>query len=244
MPKNTYKVMFQNLGLIRYKAGLEYQENLFQKIISQQRQNDKLPLIQQKITDNYLLFCEHYPVFTIGKSGKSENLLVNDIQLNAANVELFNTNRGGDITFHGPGQIVGYPILNLRYFATGIRDYIEKLESAVIMTGAEYGLEGKRMVGATGVWIDPESKDQARKICSIGVRSSYWITMHGFALNVNTDLSYFKWINPCGFTDKQVTSMEKEVGMKLDSFEVAIRLKTNISRVFNNFQIVQCKIGD
>jgi len=233
MPKSTSKVIFQDLGLIKYKESWEFQEQLFQKVIRQKTVNEKLPEEQRKPTDNYLLFCEHPHVYTLGKSGKQDNLLVNLQQLQAKGAEFFRTNRGGDVTYHGPGQIVGYPIINLEQFKLGIRNYIEKLETCIILTLAKYGLLGKRLPGATGVWLDAGVKGKERKICAIGVRASRWVTMHGFALNINTDLSYFGWINPCGFTDKKVTSLKQELGGEQDIINVKQELKKNFIAVFD-----------
>ena len=226
------KVTFQDLGLIPYQQAWDYQEQLLELIVKQKLQNEKLPEGERRVTDNWLLFCEHPHVYTLGKSGSEGNLLADALQLQAKNAEFIRTNRGGDITYHGPGQIVGYPVLNLIYFANGIRQYIEKLEESIIQTLKEFGVSGGRLEGATGVWIDTDIPGKARKICAIGVRTSHWVTMHGFAFNVNTDLSYFTMINPCGFTDKSVTSLEKELGVKQDIEKVKIVLEEKISRVF------------
>ena len=226
------KVTFKDLGLLPYQQAWDYQETLLNEIIAH-----KLEISKQSethiATNNYLLFVEHPHVFTLGKSGSEENLLANFIQLQAKNAEFIHTNRGGDITYHGPGQIVGYPILNLDYFAKGIRDYIYKLEEAIIFTLKHYGIEGHRLEGATGVWLDPEESGKVRKICAIGVRVSRGVSMHGFALNINTDLSYFSLINPCGFIDKKVTSLEVELGTKMDINEVKRILKDTIEIVFD-----------
>jgi len=173
-------------------------------------------------SDNYLLFVEHPHVYTLGKSGDEQNLLLNYIQLQAADATFFHTDRGGDITYHGPGQIVGYPIFDLENFGIGLRQYIHLMEEAIIKTIAEFGLEGRRDDKATGVWLDV-GKPTARKICAIGVKSSRFVTMHGFAFNVNTNLNYFQHINPCGFTDRGVTSLGKEMGTKQD-FEAVKKL--------------------
>lgn len=203
------------------------------EVIKQKLEFQKLPPGHNQTTDNYLLFVEHPHVFTLGKSGSEENLLANYIQLQAKNAEFIHTNRGGDITYHGPGQIVGYPILNLDYFSKGIRDYIDKLEEAIIQCLKYYNIEGYRLEGATGVWLDPTISGKARKICAIGVRVSRGVSMHGFALNVNTDLSYFNLINPCGFTDKKVTSLQQELDRTMDIVEVQNILKSEIARIFN-----------
>jgi len=228
--KNT--VVFEDLGLIRYKDAWEYQETLFNRIVSQKLANEQQPPGEQVATDNYLLFCEHPHVFTLGKSGSEDNLLVNYIQLQARHAEFHRTNRGGDITYHGPGQIVGYPVLNLDYFVKGVREYIMKLEESIILTLAEYGIQGERLEGATGVWLDPAKPGRTRKICAIGVRTSRWVSMHVFAFNVNTDLSYFSLINPCGFTDKAVTSLSAELGKPMDTGAVKALLRSKIAEVF------------
>jgi lipoyl(octanoyl) transferase len=183
-------------------------------------------------TQHYLLFVEHPPVYTLGKSGKKENVLIDDQGLKDRDIQFFNTNRGGDITFHGPGQIVGYPILDLEKFYTDIGKYLRNLEEVIIQTLAEYGIKGDRSAGETGVWLDPGIKGKERKICAIGVRCSRWITMHGFAFNVNTDLSYFNHIIPCGIVDKQVTSLDKELGRTLDMDEVKEKVKQNFEKIF------------
>jgi lipoyl(octanoyl) transferase len=225
------KVIFEDLGLIPYQQAWDYQEQLLELIVNQKLENDKLPEAEQRVTDNWLLFCEHPHVYTLGKSGSENNLLADALQLRANNAEFIRTNRGGDITYHGPGQIVGYPVLNLVYFAAGIRQYIEKLEESIILTLKEFGIGGERLADATGVWLDTNTPGKTRKICAIGVRTSHWVTMHGFAFNVNTDMSYFAMINPCGFTDKSVTSLEKELGCKQDIEKVKLVLKEKISHV-------------
>lgn len=202
-------LIFENLGLKDYKEVWEYQESLFNTVLEQKKSGS------DDIT-HHLIFCQHPHVYTLGKSGDEQNLLINYIQLQAKNAQFYKINRGGDITYHGPGQLVGYPILSLDHLKIGLKEYIFKLEESIINTIAHYGIKGERLDGATGVWLDVESGRNTRKICAIGVRSSHWVTMHGFALNVNTELEYFGHINPCGFTDKTVTSMEKELGKKLD----------------------------
>ncbi len=184
-------------------------------------------------TKHYFLFCEHTPVYTLGKSGSMNNVLLSDAQLKDKGIEFFNTNRGGDITFHGLQQIVGYPILDLEKFYTDIGKYLRNLEEAIILTIGEYGIKGERSKGETGVWVQPGVTGKERKICAIGVSCSRWITMHGFALNVNTDLDYFNNIIPCGIQNKQVTSIEKETGRKIDYAEVKERLKNNFEKVFD-----------
>ena len=200
-------ILVENWGIVEYQQAWDRQTVLFDTIINQK--------IANRATTSCLVFCEHPHVYTLGKSGHSENMLYNPY-----NVPLVRTNRGGDITYHGPGQIVGYPIFDLDTFHLGLKDYIYKVEEAVILTLAHYGIMGTRLEHATGVWLDVESTTSCRKICAIGVKSSRFVTMHGFALNVNTDLTYFKNINPCGFIDKGVTSIEQELGRKLDLLEV------------------------
>lgn len=206
------EIIFEDLGISEYKKTWEYQEELMQRVIAQKVAKKNNP---DTISENYLLFVEHPHVYTLGKSGDEQNLLLNYIQLQAAHATFFQTDRGGDITYHGPGQIVGYPIFDLENFEIGLRKYIYKMEEAIIKAIAEYGLIGARDEKATGVWLDAGTVF-ARKICAIGVKSSRFVTMHGFALNVNTDLAYFQHINPCGFTDRGVTSIEKEIGQHLD----------------------------
>ena len=194
--------------------------------------NRKLSIEEQEYPKHYLLFCEHPHVFTLGRSGDEANLVIKEADLPSVQVTFYKNNRGGDITYHGPGQIVGYPILDLDFFFTDIHKYLRFLEEAVILTLKDYGIEAGRIQGLTGVWLDPENKAKARKICALGVRCSRWVTMHGFAFNVNTDLNYFNYIIPCGITDKQVTSLEKELGRKVDIEEVKLKLKENIGLLF------------
>jgi lipoic acid synthetase len=235
-PDSTEKVQHHvstiDLGLMPYQQAWDYQEKLLNEIISQKLELQKKPLNLERLTDNYLLFVEHPHVFTIGKSGSDDNMLADFIQLQAKNAEFIHTNRGGDITYHGPGQVVGYPILNLDYFAKGVRDYIEKLEEAIILSLKHYGIVGSRLEGATGVWLDTNLPGKTRKICAIGVRVSRGVSMHGFAFNVNTDLAYFNMINPCGFTDKKVTSLQAELGKEMDVSEVKLILKNKLAEVF------------
>ncbi len=210
-------------GSIEYKEAWEKQEVLFNQILAQKK--------DKEATSNYLVFCEHPHVYTLGKSGQEQNLLVDYIQLKAKNATFFKTNRGGDITYHGPGQIVGYPIIDLENFDLSLREYIHLMEEAVIDTLKDYGIESDHMDGATGVWLDI-GKPGCRKICAIGVKSSRYVTMHGFALNVNADLEYFQHINPCGFVDKGVTSMQKELQRELDFDEVKKKLLTKFELRF------------
>ncbi|MCF8298102.1 MAG: lipoyl(octanoyl) transferase LipB [Saprospiraceae bacterium] len=226
-------VYFRDLGLIDYQEAWDFQEVLFNEIIEQKTTNNDLPKCEQTATSNHLLFCEHPHVYTLGKSGSEDNLLINAIQLQAEHAKFYKTNRGGDITYHGPGQIVGYPIFNLDNFGIMIRQYINNLEEVIILTLKEYGIKGERLEGATGVWLDIDKAGKTRKICAMGVRTSRWVTMHGFAFNINTDLKYFNYINPCGFTDKSVTSLEKELGEKQDVEEVKKKLKMSFERVFD-----------
>jgi len=215
-------LIFQDLGLIPYREAWDYQEKLFEEMMAKK-------LSGEKAFQGYLLFCEHPAVFTLGKSGSQDNLLINEPMLAQHGIEFYKINRGGDITFHGPGQIVGYPILDLEQLNLGIRSYIELLEESVIRLLKDYGITASRLPGATGVWLDPDKPSAARKICAIGVKAGRHITMHGFAFNVNTDLSYYQYINPCGFVDKGITSMEKELGEKQDFGEVKHLLKSHLA---------------
>ncbi len=227
-------ILFQDLGRIAYDAAWDYQESLMQANlrIKAERYNNPEAEIDKEETTHHLLFCEHPHVYTLGKSGHMENLLVNDSRLKELNVSFFKTNRGGDITYHGPGQVVGYPILDLEHFVTDLGKYMRNLEEVIIRTLSYYGIEAGRLPGATGVWLDADIKGKARKICAMGVRCSRWVTMHGFALNVNTDLKYFDHIVPCGITDKTVTSMQKELGRQVDEQEVKDRLRHEFGIVF------------
>ena len=228
------KVVFQDLGLIDYKEAWDYQEKRFNEILDVKKNNRKEN--RQDPTLSYLLFCEHPHVYTLGKSGDENNLLVNEDYLKSRGATFYKINRGGDITYHGPGQIVGYPILDLDHFFTDIHKYLRYLEEAVILTLADYGIKSTRSDGETGVWLDVGS-EHARKICALGVRSSRWVTMHGFAFNVNCDLSYFGNIIPCGIVDKSVTSMQKELGKEVDMQEVQQKLKGHLKMLFD-FQYV------
>jgi lipoyl(octanoyl) transferase len=229
-------IAFQDLGMLDYRSAWDYQEKLFQEIIAIKTVNRNIEMNsssenQFQTTKNYLLFCEHSPVFTIGKSGKMNHLLASTDVLNERKISFFQTNRGGDITFHGPEQIVGYPIIDLENFFTDIGKYMRFLEEVIIKTLAEYGLQGERSPGETGVWLDV-GKHNARKICAMGVRSSRWVTMHGWAFNINTDLSYFDLIIPCGITNKGVTSLQKELGKYIDLNEVKEKLITHFEEIF------------
>lgn len=229
-------VIFKDLGVMEYQAAWDYQEKLLQENVQKKSlvYSQEVETFDAGIqTSNYLLFVEHPPVYTLGKSGNKENVLLDDNGLKERKIQFFNTNRGGDITFHGPDQIVGYPILDLEKFYTDIGKYLRNLEEVMILTMAEYGLKGDRSTGETGVWIEPGIAGRERKICAIGVRCSRWITMHGFAFNVNTDLTYFNHIIPCGIVNKQVTSLEKELGYKVDIEEVKEKIKKNFATVFD-----------
>jgi lipoyl(octanoyl) transferase len=240
-------VLFRDLGKMDYQSAWDYQERLMRWNLevkagrSNQGDNLNQPTLTTHhpiaigsplTTQHYLLFVEHPPVYTLGKSGKMDNVLINDEELEKNGIEFYRTNRGGDITFHGPDQVVGYPILDLEQFYTDIGRYLRELEEVIILTMAEYGLKGARSKGETGVWLDPGIPGKERKICAMGVRCSRWITMHGFAFNVNTDLSYFNHIIPCGIQNKQVTSLQKELGYRLDMSEVKEKLKSNFCKVF------------
>ncbi|MBL7766703.1 MAG: lipoyl(octanoyl) transferase LipB [Chitinophagaceae bacterium] len=230
-------VTYKHLGRIEYQKAWDYQEQLLAENLDIKKRNRDRELAQSsetpQITHNHLLFCEHDPVFTLGKSGHIENLLVNNQYLADQGISFFKTNRGGDITFHGPGQIVGYPILDLERFKPDIVWYMRNLEEIIIRTLAHWGISAERSEGETGVWLDTDKPHLARKICAMGVRTSRWITMHGFALNVNTDLKYFNMIVPCGIQHKQVTSMEKELGGKVSFDEVVQKIKYYFEEVFN-----------
>lgn len=223
------KVEFIDLGLIDYKKCWELQEEQFAKIVDCKTKNRRENTNVE--TKNHLIFCEHPHVYTLGKSGNENNLLVNEDYLKSRGAAFYKINRGGDITYHGPGQIVGYPILDLDNFFTDIHKYLRFLEEAVIRTLFEYGINAVRSSGETGVWIDVGTK-QARKICAIGVKTSRWVTMHGFAFNVNTDLSYFDNIIPCGIVNKQVTSLQKELGKEIYIQDVKNKLKSHLVELF------------
>lgn len=229
------KIIFRDLGLMDYQQAWDYQERLLQENVSiKSAAFNTEPGAKPAITNttNYLLFTEHPLVYTLGKSGNKENVLLSDDELSEKQIAFFHTNRGGDITFHGPGQIVGYPILDLEKFGTDIGKYLRNIEEVIILTLADYGINAERSKGETGVWIDPGVPRKERKICAIGVRCSRWITMHGFALNVNTDLSYFNHIIPCGIVNKQVTSLQKELVYTLNMDEVKEMIKRNFEKVF------------
>lgn len=215
---------YQDLGRIVYAKALDIQTEKFNALLAAKSKGET--------GRNELLFCEHDPVLTIGKSGKDSNLLIPEARLQALGVSYYHINRGGDITYHGPGQITGYPIFDLETWHIGLKQYIYRLEETIIRFLALYGLKGERLEGATGVWLDPFVAGKARKICAIGVKSSRFVTMHGFALNINTDLNYFSLINPCGFTDKGVTSLAKELGKEQDFEEAKWQLVAMFREVF------------
>lgn len=226
------KVEFQHLGMVDYQQAWNYQERLFAEIVELKIQNRKTAEQLQQPTPNYLLFCQHPHVYTLGKSGKESHLLLDDQGLESVQATFYKINRGGDITYHGPGQLVGYPLLDLENFFTDIHKYLRLLEEAVILTLKEYGIAGGRIEGLTGVWIDYETQQNPRKICALGVKSSRWVSMHGFAFNVNTDLGYFKNIVPCGIDDKAVTSLQQELGREIPMEEVEAKLLKHISSLF------------
>ncbi|MEJ8803739.1 lipoyl(octanoyl) transferase LipB [Pontibacter sp. H249] len=215
-----------------YKEAWDYQDKLFTSVLDLKVQNRKADLGEQVPTPNYLLFCSHPHVYTLGKSGHEEHLLLNEEGLKAKGATYYKINRGGDITYHGPGQIVGYPILDLENFFTDIHKYLRLLEEAIILTLAEYGVNAGRIAGLTGVWLDHEAQVNPRKICAMGVKCSRWVTMHGFAFNINADLSYFDNIVPCGISDKKVTSLAKELGHEVPMEEVEEKLKKHIATLF------------
>lgn len=229
------KVYFRELGIIEYGDAWQMQEALMKEGLDIKAQWYNVPDAERPAENgikHHLLFCTHPHVYTLGKSGHMENLLVNDTRLQELGASFYKTNRGGDITYHGPGQIVAYPILDLEQFYTDLGKYMRNLEEVVIRTIAHFGLKGDRLMGSTGVWLDPDNPAKARKICAMGVRSSRWMTIHGLALNVNTDLRFFDYIVPCGITDKQVTSMQKELGKELNELEVREILRREFSNVF------------
>jgi len=227
------KVIFEDLGIKSYQPTWDYQESVLLKntqIKSIARENEED--VTLTATQHKLILVEHPPVFTLGKNGKREHVLVSEEHLQKLGIEFFHINRGGDVTYHGLQQVVGYPILDLDKFKTDLGWYLRSLEQVIINVIAEYGLTGERSPGETGVWLDPNDPFMARKICAMGIKCSRWITMHGFALNVNTDLSHFEYIVPCGIQGKTVTSLEKELGKKVDYEEVKNKIKTQFQLVF------------
>jgi len=228
------KVFFEDLGIRSYQPSWDYQEELLLKntqIKWAARQNEQD--VKTTNTEHRLLMVEHNPVFTLGKSGKREHVLVSEEQLKNLGIEFFHINRGGDVTYHGLQQIVGYPILDLDKFKTDLGWYLRSLEQVIIEVIAEYGLKGERSEGETGVWLEPNDPFMARKICAMGIKCSRWITMHGFALNVNTDLSHFEFIVPCGIQGKTVTSLEKELGHKVHYEDVKDKVKKYFQLIFD-----------
>ncbi len=221
-----------HLGEIDYKEAWDYQEQIFQSVVDVKIQNRKRPPEEQQPTSNYLIFCQHPHVYTLGKSGSEQNLLINEAQLKLREAHYYKINRGGDITYHGPGQIVVYPILDLDNFFTDIHRYLRYLEESVILTLKDYGIGAGRIAGLTGVWLDIESPEKARKIAAFGVKSSRWVTMHGLAFNIQVNLDYFNNIVPCGIQDKAVTSLDRELGRDPDFSEVVGRLKTHLVELF------------
>lgn len=219
-------VLFQDLGSIGYQQAWDYQESLLRKAVEAKM------AIPARPTEHHLLFCEHPPVYTLGKSGHMDNVLIGSAERAEKGIGFYMTNRGGDITFHGPGQLVCYPILDLEFFGTDIGRYLRNLEEVIIRTMADFGLRGERSPGETGVWLDPGIPRRERKICAIGVRCSRWVTMHGLALNINTDLAYFGHIIPCGIVNKQVTSLEAELGHAVSLESVKESVRSHFCEVF------------
>jgi len=230
-PHINTKTQFIDLGLIDYQQAWDYQTDLFNKNLEIKKQNRDLPSNEQRITNNHLIFCEHPHVYTLGKSGDEKNLLIKKEDLHAIQASFYAINRGGDITYHGPGQLVVYPVIDLENFFTDIHQYMRLLEEAVIQTLAEFNISAGRIKGLTGVWIDFEN-GAPRKICALGVKTSRWVTMHGLAFNVNTDLNYFSHIVPCGIDDKAVTTLQKEMGALLPMAQVKSILKEKIVSLF------------
>jgi len=218
-------VFFTDWGRLDYKTAWDRQEGLL-------RQNLEVKGLRNPTT-HHLIFVEHPHVYTLGKSGKIEHVLIGEAERAEKNVDFFYTNRGGDITYHGPGQLVAYPVLDLELFYTDLGRYLRSLEEVIIRTMAEYGLKGERSPGETGVWLDPDTKGRERKICAMGIRCSRWITIHGLAFNINSDLQYFDYIIPCGIQNKQVTSLQKELGRSVDMQEVKKKVKRNFEEVFD-----------
>jgi lipoyl(octanoyl) transferase len=237
---NKQTVIYKDLGIIDYKKAWDYQEQLLQENVQIKISNRVLtaddgisPNEELEDTTHYLLLCEHPSVYTIGKSGDEHNILISEEKMQEGGMQFFKTNRGGDITFHGLQQIVGYPILDLEKFYTDIGKYLRALEEIIILTLSDYGIKGERSKGETGVWIEPGIAGKERKICAMGVRCSRWITMHGFALNVNNDLDYFNNIIPCGIPDKQVTSIKKELGKEVNFDQVKQKIRHYFEQVFD-----------
>lgn len=228
----SYSVVYQDIKQRDYKETWDYQTSVFSKLVKSKKIENDIRSESHTLPGT-LIFVEHPHVYTLGKSGSENNLLLDYIQLQAKDAAFYRIDRGGDITYHGPGQIVGYPIFDLDIIRIGLKEYIYGLEEVIIRTVHEFGLMAARLKGGTGVWFDPDLSGKARKICAIGVKASRYITMHGFAFNINTDLTYFNYINPCGFTDKGVTSLEKELGSRQDIEYVKERVKYNLQEVFD-----------
>jgi lipoyl(octanoyl) transferase len=226
------KVEFIDLGQKDYKETWDFQEELFAKSVALKIENRKADPNEQQATPNYLIFVEHPHVYTLGKSGNPSHLLLNETELAKKDAVYYKINRGGDITYHGPGQLVGYPIFDLENFFTDIHLYLRNLEEAIILTLADYGIAAGRISGLTGVWIENEDGSRPRKICAMGVKSSRWITMHGFAFNMNANLDYFNNIVPCGISDKEVTSMHLELGQNVNESEVKEKVKNHLKNLF------------
>lgn len=229
----SYSVIYEDVGQKDYKETWDYQADIFNRLVDSKKPGTRVGESVRNILPGKLIFVEHPHVYTLGKSGSEKNLLLDLIQLKAKDASFYRIDRGGDITYHGPGQIVGYPIFDLETIMIGLKEYIYRLEEAIIRTVNEFSLTASRLDGGTGVWLDPEIPGKARKICAIGVKASRYITMHGFAFNVNTDLTYFNNINPCGFTDKGVTSLQKELGICQDFESVKRKVKKNLQEVFD-----------
>jgi len=228
-----YNVNFKDLGLRDYKEAWDYQAELFNNIIERKTTDRETRLNENQDFPGTLIFVEHPHVYTLGKSGSENNFLMDLVKMRAMDAEFYRTDRGGDITYHGPGQIVGYPVFDLGIMGIGLKEYISRLEEAIIKSIGELGLFGSRLKGGTGVWLDAGVEGAERKICAIGVKASRFVTMHGFALNVNTDLTYFDYINPCGFKDKGVTSLEKELNAKQDFERVKYIVREKLGKVFD-----------
>jgi len=229
----SYRVAYKDIGQKDYKETWDYQTDIFTKLVESKKQGNEAGASDVSSPPGTFIFVEHPHVYTLGKSGSENNLLLDSIQLRAKDASFYRIDRGGDITYHGPGQIVGYPIFDLEVIKIGLKEYIYRLEEAIIRTVAEFGISASRLEGGTGVWLDPEITGKARKICAIGVKASRFVTMHGFAFNVNTDLSYFDNINPCGFTDKGVTSLGKELGARQDFDFVKSIVKKKLQEIFD-----------
>ncbi len=229
----SYRVKYEDIGLRDYKEVWDYQKSLFNCLAEEKKNNERGKSELNKSVPGTLIFVEHPHVYTLGKNGSENNLLINQIQMRAKNVAFYRTDRGGDITYHGPGQIVAYPVFDLEEVGISLKEYIYRLEEAVIRTMSVFGLKGERLAGTPGVWLNADNNTKARKICAIGVKASRYITMHGFAFNINTELDYFNYINPCGFTDKGVTSLQKETGIRQDMKEVKKYLLDKLKDIFD-----------